>query len=473
MNLALSGIIGLDKVLNGGFPLGSTMIVEGEPGTGKTTLGVQFLYNGAIQYREAGIYITFEELPDQIYKDMLKFGWDLRALERQNLLRVVCISPKLFLDQFLEPSGVIEQLIQQIQCKRLVIDSISLFRYGLSEDEYHRSMFYSLRNMLRKHAITSLLLQELKRSNSEQATFENYVVDGVIQLSLKSHLEKYRKRTIEIIKMRATKFAEGEHHYRINDEGFYVIPRLTMVEDKSVLQDGYITTGIAQLDRVLEGGIPTSSSFLLDTNSKAYYKYIVTSIMAAQIKAGRIVTYMCSNVDSLNELGMLLKMFEIDIFAEMIAGRFFIIEHYDRPYPPEFASAVIDVNAIDNEHYQETLDKRLLHTFHESIASKLHWFVFVDLNTIFSHRGSDFVYRFYDGELARARAFGMTILALCNFSEISHEAASYFERTSNGVIRTWVDSGYQFIQLTKSPHGVVSEPHLIERIDTVPYVRMI
>ena len=103
MKQALTGIVGLDKVLNGGFTQGSTIIVEGEPGTGKTTLGVQFLYNGATQLGEAGIYITFEELPDQIYKDMLRFGWDLQELERQNLIRVICISPKLFLEQFLEP----------------------------------------------------------------------------------------------------------------------------------------------------------------------------------------------------------------------------------------------------------------------------------------------------------------------------------------------------------------------------------
>ena len=125
--------------------------------------------------------------------------------------------------------------------------------------------------------------------------------------------------------MRGTKIAEGEHHYRINEEGFYVIPRLTMMDDRSVLQDGYISTGIPRLDTLLEGGIPTSSTFLLDTNSKAYYKYILASIMAEQIKAGRIVTYMSSSVDTVNGLDLLLKMFDIDIFAEIRASGFLLL----------------------------------------------------------------------------------------------------------------------------------------------------
>ncbi len=473
MNQTLSEIAGLDKILCGGFPRGSTVIVEGEPGTGKTTLGVQFLYNGAIQHNEAGIYITFEELPDQIYKDMLNFGWDIQELERQGLLRVVCISPKLFLEQFLEPSGVIEQMIRQIKCKRIVIDSISLFRFGLNDDEYHRSMFYSLRNMLRKNSITTLLLQEQQQSTSAQSPFENYVVDGVIQLKLKSHLEKYRKRTIEILKMRGTRIAEGEHHYRINEEGFYVVPRLTMVEDKSVLQSGYVATGIDRLDTLLEGGIPTSSSFLLDTNSKAHYKCILGSILASQIKAGRIVTYMCSSITTLSDLDVTLKMYDIDIFKEIKERRFFIIEHYQRPYPPDIEDSVIKVYGIANDEYSRMLDEKFLSIFKDSIINKVKWFMFYDLNTLFTQRGADYVNRFYAAEVARAKAYEVTLLSLCNFTEISPHVSSYLERTSSGVIRTWVDGGYQFLQLTKSPHGNVSEPHLVERIENIPYVRMI
>ncbi|MFC4768033.1 RAD55 family ATPase [Effusibacillus consociatus] len=268
-----SGISGLDHILSGGFPRGSSIIVEGAPGTGKTTLGLQFLYHGAVNCDQPGIYITFEELPEQLYKDMLSFGWDLRRLEKHNQLRVICTSPEVLLEQMMTPNGLFEQMVKQIQCRRVVIDSISLFQYGSDRKGVHRQAIYSLRNMLRKFSLTSLLIREQTHGDSGEMPFENYVADGLIRLSLQQHLQKYRKRTLEVLKMRGARISEGEHIYRITDEGIHLIPALSMVEDTIIARDQQtVSTGIPRLDQLLSGGIPKGSVFILDTNSKANYR---------------------------------------------------------------------------------------------------------------------------------------------------------------------------------------------------------
>ncbi|KKB35620.1 RAD55 family ATPase [Bacillus thermotolerans] len=134
MNVS-TGIAGLDKILDGGMPKGTAVILEGPPGTGKTTIGIQFLYEGIIRDNETGIFITFEEFPDQIYKDMKSFGWDLRDLERKNKLRIIGLSPDILVEQMMMPDGLFEQTVKELDCKRLVIDSISLFRYLDGEEE--------------------------------------------------------------------------------------------------------------------------------------------------------------------------------------------------------------------------------------------------------------------------------------------------------------------------------------------------
>ena len=88
-----SGIPGLDDLLFGGFLEGDAVLVAGSPGTGKSTLGMQFLHEGIIRYDEAGFFITFEEFPQQIYRDAMNFGWDFRGLEEEDKLKVLFTSP--------------------------------------------------------------------------------------------------------------------------------------------------------------------------------------------------------------------------------------------------------------------------------------------------------------------------------------------------------------------------------------------
>jgi len=467
-----SGIAGLDYLLHGGFPAGASVLVEGAPGTGKTTLGMQFLYQGATVEKEAGIYLTFEELPEQIYEDMLAFGWDLRQLERDNLLRVICISPEILLEQMMQPDGLFEQIVRDMDCRRVVIDSISLMHDGQGAES--RKNVYRIRNILRKLSLTSLLLREQANPEQMEITYEHYVMDGVIRLTLDKHMEKYRKRTLEITKMRGTRILEGEHIYRITDEGIHLIPALSMVEDRGLRKDvPVIPTGIPGLDELLCGGIASGTAFILDTNSKANYKYILGSIFAQRLLAGERTVSMVPSISTLFDSKRVTALFGVDLLEAVDQGKAYFLEHFERPVPRGFEKAVIQLSHVSDDEYHQYLNEKLGPIFSENSSKGESWFAFYDLNTMFSERGKSFVKRFFAEEVNRARSIGLTLVILCNFAEIDDETAALLERTCNGVIRTWVDGAYQYLQVTKSPHGRMSEPLLIENIAEKPFIRLI
>ncbi|WP_411344612.1 ATPase domain-containing protein [Paenibacillus sp. WLX1005] len=468
-----TGIPGLDDILYGGIPPGSVVILEGEPGTGKTTVGIQFLVEGAVSFNEPGIYITFEELPEQIYEDVKGFGWDLRQLERENKLRVICMEPDILLDQMLQPGGIFESVVSEIGCKRVVIDSISLFRLVSSGDQV-RNNVYTIRNIMRKHSLTSLFIREYSEIGESNVPFENYICDGIIRLSLKPLMEKYRKRTIEVLKMRGTRIMEGEHTYKFLNQGVYIVPSLSMAEDKILINESdVLSTGIKTLDEMLGGGIPRSSVYMIDTNSKANYRYLLSSIYAQRIKDGDCTVTMMSGNTSLDTFADTIELFGVSLREAAEHNKAFFIEHYRRAVDANLEKAMIRVDKVDNEDYAQVLNDRLAPIFECEDHCDRRWFVYYDLNTIISERGRDFLLRYFAEEMSMWRALGITIVVHCNFAEIGQETASFLERTCNGVIRTWVDGNYQYLQVTKSPSGRVSAPHIIANADKEPFVQLI
>ncbi|MEG9295807.1 ATPase domain-containing protein [Mangrovibacillus sp. Mu-81] len=473
-NYTSTGIEGLDTILNGGFPVGSTVLLDGAPGTGKTILGMQFLYEGANLHNENGIYITFEEFPDQIYKDMKSFGWDLKALEKESKLRVVCMSPEILVEQMKHPNGLFDQLVKEINCKRVVIDSLNLFHFGINDQVEKRKIIYTLRNILRKYNLTTLLIHEQTSLHKEEIPFVSYVVDGVIRLSLQAHIEIYRKRTLEVLKMRGCRIIEGEHIYRLNESGVYLIPALSMLEDIMITEDQKaLTTGIPSLDRLVCGGIPKGSTFILDTNSKANYKYLTASIGASRINAGENCIFLMSSLTTISEVEDLYKLYGIDMKELVRLKKIYFFEHYNRPVPEGYESAVIHVNHLNDDEFKGFIKEKMAPIIIESLERGENWFVYYDLNTLVSQRGKEFMNSFFAEEVAHTSAAGISMLALCNFKEMGIETASFLERTSNGVFQTWVDGNYQYFQVNKSPYGNMSHPLIVENIHSKPYIRLV
>src|ERR671923_1098082 len=127
-DLIRTGIAGLDDILRGGFPRGNVLLVEGAAGTGKTVLGLEFIYRGITEYNEPGIIVTFEVAPKKLIRDAAAFGWDLEELQRQNKLKIIFTSPQVLGQELRSPDSLLLETAAAMGAQRIFIDGISLMR---------------------------------------------------------------------------------------------------------------------------------------------------------------------------------------------------------------------------------------------------------------------------------------------------------------------------------------------------------
>lgn len=194
-----TGIDGIDAMLGGeGIPKGYVVLVLGSPGCGKTTLGVQFLYNGAVKFGENGVLVLLEEDPEMVKANMLRFGWDLDELEREGKIAIIDASPVRFVTKSVKlgevPIGSKEfQLVsliekikkecRRINAQRLVVDSLSTFILQYPDEVQRRESILNLIQGIAPLNCTTLLISELAQSSMDRKyQIEEYVAHGVIIL---------------------------------------------------------------------------------------------------------------------------------------------------------------------------------------------------------------------------------------------------------------------------------------------------
>jgi len=217
------GITGLDEMLDGGLLDGSIALLQGAPGTGKTTVGMQFLHEGAKKYGEAGLLITFEQFPHTLYRDGLTHGWNLRELEQEGMLRVVFTSPQVFFSSLQSPISPINSAIRDMGVKRAVIDSVTQFQ-TLSRDPVELRAYYNhLINGLRREGITSLLLSEdsgpdFVRGDRGRLAF---VVDSVILLRY-VEIDSVIQRAVAVLKTRGSDHDSSIRRFEIQRGGLVI-----------------------------------------------------------------------------------------------------------------------------------------------------------------------------------------------------------------------------------------------------------
>ena len=217
------GIRGLDEILEGGLISGSIAMLQGAPGTGKTTMGMQFLYHGAAEKEEAGLLVTFEQFPHTLYRDALAHGWNLRELEQAGRLRVVFTSPQVFLSSLRSPVSPINTAIRDMNVARAVIDSSTQFQSLTRNPVELRSYYNHLINGLRREGITSLLLSEdsgpdFVRGDRGRLAF---VVDSVILLRY-VEVDSVMQRALAVLKTRGSGHDSAIRRFEIQRGGIEV-----------------------------------------------------------------------------------------------------------------------------------------------------------------------------------------------------------------------------------------------------------
>ena len=155
-----TGITGLDEMLCGGFLPNSANLLEGAPGTGKTTIALQFIYNGITQYGENGLVISFEEFPTQYYHDASQFGWDLHKAQSDGKLKILFSTPETILDDINRPDSELVKTIEEYKIKRLIIDSVTHFD-SLTHDSSHlREIERQVVSGFKREGVTAIFIRE-------------------------------------------------------------------------------------------------------------------------------------------------------------------------------------------------------------------------------------------------------------------------------------------------------------------------
>ena len=219
-------IKGLDDMLKGGFLRQSANLVEGPPGTGKTTLGMQFIYNGIKYHDEPGLILTFEEFPQQYYRDAESFGWDFRALERDGKLRVIMTSPAVSRSEAESVGGRIETLAREMGARRILVDSISHFEQMADDSLELRSVVFSFINALKREGLTSVLTREspVLLGGEEEKHSVAYVVDSYIMLRY-VEIESAIRKALLVLKLRGSDHAKDIRQFEITNHGIEIMSR--------------------------------------------------------------------------------------------------------------------------------------------------------------------------------------------------------------------------------------------------------
>lgn len=218
-----TGITELDEMLHGGFMQGDSVLLAGSAGSGKTTLALQYLVNGILHDGEAGVYITFEQMPDQIYRDARNFGWNLRKLEEENKFRLICTSP----DIILESSGenLLDEVLREVQPKRVVIDSLSHLEMFLADRKDMRREAYRIISFLKTKGMSSILVWESSQTGTNQFNVTemnlSFLVDCIIALK-PVEIESSIRKALVILKMRGSDHDKHLREYEITPTGIKI-----------------------------------------------------------------------------------------------------------------------------------------------------------------------------------------------------------------------------------------------------------
>lgn len=263
-----TGIKGLDEVLEGGLPQGRPTLICGAAGCGKTLIASEFLVRGALQYDEPGVFMAFEEKPEELAENLASLDIPLNELVAQD---------KIFIDYVRVERSEIEETgeydleglfirlasaIDSIGARRVVLDTIETIFAGFTNEGILRSELRRLFRWLKDKGVTTVITGERGQSTLTRYGLEEYVSDCVILLE---HRVKNRiaTRLLRVVKYRGSSHGNDEYPFLIDADGIWVMPITSVGMDYPVSRE-FISTGVPRLDQMLDGkGYYRGSSILI------------------------------------------------------------------------------------------------------------------------------------------------------------------------------------------------------------------
>ena len=341
------GIVGLDDILAGGLERERVYLLEGAPGTGKTTSAMNFLLEGAAA-GERGLYITLSETEEELRATARSHGWTLDGVDIFEL-----VPPESLLDEqqqqsllyssdleLGETTRMIFEAVEAATPRRVVIDSLSEIRLLAQSSLRYRRQVLALKHYFAKHGATVLLLDDLTTDINDKTVHS--VAHGVIQLQELAPEYGAERRRVRVIKYRGRRFRGGYHDFTIKTGGLEVYPRIVASEHHTAFPRTPVSSGVKELDALLGGGIERGSSALILGPAGTGKSLFAIKFAVAAVRRGERAALFIFD----EEMGLLYdRMLMLGInLREMEAQGDLIIEQVDAAElsPGEFASRVRD-----------------------------------------------------------------------------------------------------------------------------------
>lgn len=339
------GVQGLDDILAGGLERDRVYLLEGTPGTGKTTAALSFLMEGA-RRGEAALYVTLSETEEELRATAKSHGWDLSGVDIFEL-----VPPESLLDEqqqqsllyssdleLGETTRMVFERVEATKPKRVVIDSLSEIRLLAQSSLRYRRQVLALKHYFARHGATVVLLDDLTTDINDKTVHS--VAHGVIQLQELAPEYGAERRRVRVIKYRGRRFRGGFHDYSIKTGGLEVYPRIVASEHRTKFDRSPASSGVPGLDALLGGGIERGSSALILGPAGTGKSLFSISFIAAAIARGEKAALLVFD----EELGLLFdRMLKLGFDLEkMQSDGNLIIEQIDAAElsPGEFATRV-------------------------------------------------------------------------------------------------------------------------------------
>jgi circadian clock protein KaiC len=325
---ASTGIAGLDDILGGGLPTNHVYLIEGDPGAGKTTLGLQFLLEG-VRQGEKGLYVTLSETASELRTVAASHGWSLEGIELFELVSSEGLSPDLE-QSILHPSqielgetvrGVIAA-VERGQPDRVVFDSLSEMRLLAQDPLRYRRQVLALKKFFGDQGCTVLLLDD--RSSRDSDLQLHSIAHGVVSLEQSADQYGPERRRLRVYKMRGIKFRGGDHDFALDTGGLSVFPRLVAAEHRLRTEFKIVSTGVPELDALMGGGLPCGSNTLFSGPSGVGKTTTALSCVISALRRGERAAYYLFD-EGLSTLVVRGKALGLDVSPFLESGQLRVV----------------------------------------------------------------------------------------------------------------------------------------------------
>ena len=343
---AATGIIGLDEILNGGLPSKHLYLIDGSPGTGKTTLAIRFLLEG-VSKGERGLYVTLSESREELEGVARSHGWTLDGIEVFELGSYTATELEgdytIFHPAEVELQKTVDAVlktVEKLNPKRVVFDSLSEMRLLARDPLRFRRQILAIKQFFMGRDSTVLLLDD--KTSPEGDLQLHSLAHGVIVLEHVALEYGAERRRLQVTKVRGWRFRGGYHDFRITTGGLAVFPRILHDQVRTDATDGNISSGTEKIDQLLGGGLTGGTSLLITGAAGTGKSVLCTQYTHAAIKRGEKVLFYLFD-ERMSTFRLRTKALDMDVSAAIESGQLRLQQIEPTSLSPgEFASQIVD-----------------------------------------------------------------------------------------------------------------------------------